>query len=65
MTMYNQLAKNKKASSPYFRFYKIRYAAYSKQLKNASASEISKLISEDWKKLSTRDRAKLNDEYEK
>lgn len=44
MNLLNKVQKSKKIPSPYTRFFKKRYAAFSKQFKNEKPSEITKWI---------------------
>jgi hypothetical protein len=46
---------------PYARFVKKRYAQYSKEYKNSNSSEINKLVKNDWKTLSQKEKTKLED----
>lgn len=66
LKLYNQIKNCKKSpASPYIRFFKIRYAAYRKQMKAAEPKEITRLIAEDWKKVSEKDKQKFVNEYER
>jgi hypothetical protein len=52
LEMYHNIKRsNKPPASPYIRFFKQRYAAYKKQFMYEDPNQITKLISEDWKKL--------------
>lgn len=58
--MYNSIVNSKKApATPYIRFFKTKYAAYRKQMKNQDAKDITKQIVEDWKKASEKQKQKF------
>jgi hypothetical protein len=60
---YEFLANKRKPMPAYARYVKRRYAQYAKELKNSTSAEINKLISEDWAKISPKEKKKLEDEY--
>lgn len=62
---YQELAHKRKPLTPYSRFVKKRYAQYAKELKNSSSSEINKLISQDWARITPKEKKKLEDEYKR
>jgi len=65
METYNFLVKKKKARTPYYIFFKKRYNFHCKDGVHIFPEEISKVISQEWKKLSDKDKDRLKDESEK
>jgi len=61
MDLHDTITNKKKVLRPYLRFYKKRYAQYAKEQKNTSSVEINKLIKEDWKNISVKEKKKLDD----
>lgn len=61
---YELLSNKRKILTPYSRFIKKRYLQYSKEYKNLSSMEVTKLANEDWKALSTREKDRLREEFE-
>jgi hypothetical protein len=55
---YQRLSGKSKPVPPYARFVKKRYAQYSKEHKNSSSSEINRLVRNDWKNLSQKEKKK-------
>ena len=61
MEEYLKLSGKQKVLTPYARFVKKRYAQYSKQYKNSTSAEINKLVKNDWKNLTQKEKTKLED----
>lgn len=61
---YELLSNKRKILTPYSRFIKKRYLQYSKEYKNLSSMEVTKLANEDWKALSTREKDHLREEFD-
>lgn len=61
---YELLSNKRKILTPYSRFIKKRYLQYSKEYKNLSSMEVTKLANEDWKALSTREKDRLKEEFD-
>lgn len=62
---YQKLSGKRKPLPAYARFVKKRYGQYSKEYKNSSSADINKMVKNDWKSLSQKEKKKYEDEYEK
>lgn len=62
---YENLTKKRKPLAPYARYHQKRYAQYAKELKNSTSADITRLIRNDWKSISVKEKTKLEEEYEK
>ena len=61
---YDLLTNKKKVLNAYGRFVKRRYLQYFRQFPHMSSTEISKMASQDWKKLPIAEKDRLHQEYE-
>lgn len=62
---FQKISGKRKPLAPYSRFLKKRYTQYSKEYKNSSSAEINKMVKNDWKNLSVKEKKKYEDETEK
>ena len=60
-----KLSGKRKPLPAYARFVKKRYAQYSKEHKNSTSVEINKMVKNDWKTLSAKEKRKYEEEAEK
>lgn len=61
MEEFDKISGKRKPIPAYARFVKKRYAQYSKEYKNSSSAEINKLVKNDWRSLSQKEKDKLED----
>lgn len=61
---YEKLTKKKKPTAPYGRYVKKRYAQYTKEYPTYTNKDINRLVQNDWKNLSEKEKTKLEEEFE-
>lgn len=61
---YEKLTKNKKPVAPYGRYVKKRYAQYKKEYPSYTSKDINRLVQNDWKNISGKEKARLEEEFE-
>ena len=62
---YQKLTGKRRALTPYARFLKKRYTQYQKEHKNSNSADINRMVKNDWRALSQKEKKKYEDEFEK